>query len=514
MSRINTNVASLIAQRVLTQNNTSLVGALERLSTGLRINRGKDDPAGLIASQGLRAEKASIGKAITNAERADQVVNIAEGGLDEITGLLNELQALTTETSNTQGLSTEEKKANQLQIDSIIQTIDRVASATSFQGTKLLNGNFDYTTTNVHANLNTFTVNGAKLGFHDTLDVDVVVTASAQYGGFVLSLGNNNIDLATQNSQFVIEIAGAKGSRELSFASGTTLNSIIAAINSFTDVTGVAATISGSTAIRLESDKFGSDQFVSVRVVNDGGVGGNGIYRFEASNTALADTVATPTTWTGAANKITDFGQDVSATINGIVATTRGTSARINTDFLDVEVDLKSTGTGANAQTLGAVTAFRITGGGADFQLAGRVDIAGKVSLGISNVAVRNLGRNDLTVAGTDGTFYLSDLGSGKRLNLVDGDQGGAQAVVEKAIREVSSLRGRLGAFQKNTVGATIRSLSVALENTTAAESVIRDADFASETAELTRSQILVSSATQILTLANSQPQSALQLLG
>ena len=134
MSRINTNVPSLIAQRVLGQNNISLNTSLERLSTGFRINRGKDDPAGLIVSQNLRAELAAVGQAIKNAERADQVVNIAEGGLTEISGLLNELQALITQNANDAGLSSEEKKANQLQIDSILQTVDRIASATSFQG--------------------------------------------------------------------------------------------------------------------------------------------------------------------------------------------------------------------------------------------------------------------------------------------------------------------------------------------------------------------------------------------
>src|SRR5690606_38533537 len=145
MSRINTNVGSLLAQRVLSQQNQTLNKSLERLSTGLRINRGADDPAGLIASESLRSEKASITAAIANAERADQVINIAEGGLQEINTLLLELQGLIGQSANDAGLSREEKEANQLQIDSILQTIDRIASSTSFQGTKLLNGTFDFT---------------------------------------------------------------------------------------------------------------------------------------------------------------------------------------------------------------------------------------------------------------------------------------------------------------------------------------------------------------------------------
>ena len=146
----------------------------------------------------------------------------------------------------------------------------------------------------------------------------------------------------------------------------------------------------------------------------------------------------------------------------------------------------------------------------ADFQLASKIDIAGKVSIGIGNVAARSIGKIE-----DGGTAYtIADLGSGKALNVVDGEHNVAQSAVVSAIREISSLRGRLGAFQKNTIGATIRSLGVSLENTTAAESTIRDADFATETAGLTRSQILVSSTTNVLALANSQPQNVLQLLG
>ncbi len=518
MSRINTNVSSLIAQRVLGQNNQSLGTTLERLSTGLRINRGKDDPAGLIASQNLRADKVAIGAAISNAERADQVVNIAEGGLDEISGLLTELQGLVTSTANTAGLSVEEKQANQLQIDSILQTIDRVASATSFQGAKLLNGNFDYTTTGVNGNVSAFKVNGAKLGFNESRNVDVIVTTSAQVGGFFLSFGAGSLNLGGAGasdgatSSFVIEVTGAKGSRELSFSSGATLSDIATAINSFTDVTGVEAAVSGTTGIRLASDAFGSDQFVGVKVVDDGGIGAasnTGLYNFESQDTNAA-AASRLSTFGAANNQIKDAGQDVKATINGIVATTQGTKARISTDFLDVELDLSSTGSGTNAQTLGAMSAFTITGGGADFQLAGRVDIAGKVSLGISNVAARSLGK---LVEGSS-NYFLSNLGSGSSLNVVSGDISTAQDVVGNAIKEVSSLRGRLGSFQQNTVGATIRSLGIAFENTAAAESSIRDVDFAKETANLTRSQILVSSAQNTLGLANVQPQSALQLLG
>jgi flagellin len=203
--------------------------------------------------------------------------------------------------------------------------------------------------------------------------------------------------------------------------------------------------------------------------------------------------------------------------VNGVTATTRGTEVQINTDFLDVAIDLNydtSVGSAPNAARLGSLTAFTITGGGADFMLASKVDIGGKVSLGVQNVAVRDLGRSTADGASGGAAMFLKDLGIGRSLNLVDGDLSVAQNVIERSIRDVNSLRGRLGSFQQNTIGATIRSLGIGLENSTAAESVIRDTEFAGETSRLTQAQVLSQSATSALALANAAPQTVLQLLG
>jgi flagellin len=509
MSRINTNVQSLLAQRVLGQNQNGLRSSLERLSTGLRINRGKDDPAGLIASENLRSEMKSINSAIGNAERADQVVNIAEGGLQEVSGLLTELQGLITASASKAGLSGSEKAANQLQIDSILQTIDRIASATSFQGMKLLNGNFDYKVSSVASGVTDFRVNGAKFN-GSSLSVDVLVTQSAQQAGLYLSMGGTALDLGAASSTFTVEIAGSLGSRELTFTSGATVANIAAAINSFKEITGVEASVvasGGANGVKLFSSNFGSAEFVSSKVIHDGGAVGSGIYNLLSNNFNALDTTAGPIAYNSstASQGVRDDGLDIGATINGLSATSNGKTARINSDFLDIELTFNT----STAQTLGAVgtgQTMKLTGGGADFQLAGQVDIAGKVSLGIGDVATRKLGDSSHGL--------LSTLASGKANNLVDSKGDVAQEIVNKAIEQVSSLRGRLGAFQKNTVGATIRSLGIAVENTAAAESTIRDADFAGETAALTRSQILVSASTQVLGLANTAPQSVLQLLG
>ena len=119
------------------------------------------------------------------------MVNIAEGGLQEINALLLEVQGLVTETANNAALSQEEKEANQLQVDSILQTIDRLAATSNFQGTKLLNGTFDFTISGLDAAVSDYSINAAKLEFGDTRDIQIVVTGSAQHGGLFLSAGGS-----------------------------------------------------------------------------------------------------------------------------------------------------------------------------------------------------------------------------------------------------------------------------------------------------------------------------------
>ncbi|MFO0829910.1 MAG: flagellin [Phycisphaerales bacterium] len=488
MSRINQNISSLIAQRTLGNQNRGLQTSLQRLSTGLRVNRGADDPAGLIASENLRAEKTAISGAISNAQRADQVVNVAEGGLQEVSNLLVELQGLVGATANEAGVSQEEKDANQLQIDSILQTIDRIANATSFQGSKLLNGNFDYTTSAVSTGITNVNVNTARLSDNGSARaVTVTVLTSARTAGVFLSTGASFSNGGSGEVTF--EITGTKGVQQFTFASGTSQTDIVSAINSFKDALGVSAVqdTTDNTRVNISSVGYGTDAFVRVK---------------ELANQAATNFIfASATDTNGTANRKA-YGRDATVLINGTQATTDGLTARVSTDGFDVSLSLDGAGA---LNTTNAASTFFITGGGADFNLAPKVNLAGKVSLGIETVTTGNLGDN------LDG--FLSALKAGGAANVQNGDLSKAQSIVETAIKQVSSLRGRLGAFQKNVVGATISSLGVALENTAAAESSIRDTDFAAETANLTRAQILSQAATQSLALANSSPQAVLSLL-
>jgi flagellin len=464
MSRINTNVSSLIAQRVLTSNNNALNKSLERLSTGLKINSGADNPAGLIASENLRAEKAGITQAIDNAGRASNIIGTAEGGLSEVSSLLTELQSLVGQAANSGGLSNEEVQANQLQVDSILNTINRIAQSTAFQGKKLLNGNYSYTTSGVTStSFDNVQINSARVPDGGTVNVVVQVTASAQTGQIVYSNG----DLA---DNVTIEVAGNTGTEQLSFSSGTTISAIAASINAVTTATGVSATVSGTDLV-VNSTTFGVDQFVSLKTV---------------AGTFVPDS-----------NK--DYGRDAAVTINGAEAQANGLAISYRSSNLDIEFDLDKT------FNLAGTDSFVVTGGGASFALGSKVTESDKASIGISSVSTGSLGDSN--------NGYLSSLASGGDASLSSGNLVTAQKVIDKAIKQVSQLRGRLGAFQKFTIGSTINSLGVAFENASAAESAIRDTDFAQETANLTRSQILAQAATTVLAQANAAPQAALQLL-
>ena len=181
MSRINTNVSSLIAQNILGWSNQALGQSLERLSTGLRINRGKDDPSGLIASENLRSDIVSVRAAITNGQRANQVIATADSALGEVSSLLNDIRGLVTESANSGALSDAQIEANQLQLDSSLEALNRIAQTTAFQGRKLLDGNLDFITDPVtnFGEITNLQIDQASLGSAGSVSVDVSVTTAA-----------------------------------------------------------------------------------------------------------------------------------------------------------------------------------------------------------------------------------------------------------------------------------------------------------------------------------------------
>jgi flagellin len=279
-------------------------------------------------------------------------------------------------------------------------------------------------------------------------------------------------------SAVVIDLQGAEGIVTLNFPASATSVDLAVAINAQSDATGVFASATAGT-VTLLSQGHGSDQFVAVRALS-----GSADFDVVDRN---GQTVERTT------------GRDAVGTINGAPTVGDGLNLQLNSFLLDVAVRLDDDfGIGS--------TTFAITGGGSLFQLGPRVNTNQQENIGVKSIQANKLGNRSVG--------FLSELMDGQRLSLRTERFQEASDVINEVIDQVAVLRGRLGAFERNTLQPNIAQLQITSENLAASESVIRDTDFAVETTELTRAQILVQAGNSILAIANAQQQNVLTLLG
>jgi flagellin len=271
----------------------------------------------------------------------------------------------------------------------------------------------------------------------------------------------------------VFQLGGKDGVEVFTFQQGTSVDDLQATLAAFSDSTGVSAAVNGTT-LELTSTAYGSDAYVDIQILEEA-VGG------------------TFTNSVGSGDR--SEGTDIVATVNGILALGDGNSIALSTTTLALQTTIDAGFTGT--------INFDITGGGALFQLGPDVVSNQQARFGITSVNTAKLG-------GVSGKLF--DLKSGESASLAN-DPTTAFRIVEEAIDKVTSLRGRLGSFQRTTLETNKNALGDTLVNLTDAESSIRDADFAAETAALTRAQILVQSGTTVLAIANQNPQNVLALL-
>lgn len=478
MSRINTNVDSLVALNSLTNTNSQLGTTLSRLSTGTRVNSGKDDPAGLISGNLLKSEISSISSAIGNNNRANAVLSTSDASLGQIGDLLDNIQGILTTAANKGALSQDEIDANQASIDSAISSVDRIAGSAQFAGKKLLDGSLGFqlsgvgrtdvasaTFTNVQVNLANFNANG------DAITVNVSLTTAAKQASVALAASSATVDST-------LEIIGSNGATTVKIGSGQSAKD---AINGVSDVTGIIAT--GSSTIYLNSLDYGKNAFVTVN-----NVAGNLVSGLTSSAT----------------------GSDVTGTINGQAFSGSGLNATLKGSNLDLSL------TFGDSLTDGSSTSFTIDRGGAKFQLGINLNSSNQINLGIGSFASSSLGRVVVDANGDTQDNTLASLKTGGQNALTAATDRGQKAasIVKSAIGQVSTARARIGAIQSNTIESNLQSLQVSQENLSSARSDIVDTDFAKETANLTRLQILVQAGTSALSVANSRPQSVLKLLG
>lgn len=467
-----TNLNTMQLLNIVNRTSQSQSNALTQLSTGLKINKASDNPAGLIAMENFNAELTAVNAALDNNQRADAMLATAEGGLTEISSLLSEIETLAMASVNDSTLSTAEIQANQSQIDAALESIDRIANTTTFNGKQLLNGAQAINVTGVAANTAENLRVYSRGAGSSNVDVTVTVDTAANSATGTLTVGTGTVSAATE-----IVIAGTLGTQTISLGVGDDTSDIAGKINAAAAATGVDAVVSGND-VRLESSTVGSDAFVSLSVLSGGGLTGG---------TSLAD-VARAT------------GTDAVVTVNGRQVTADGADVSYSGNGLSLSFSLGTSLDAASDTETFTVT----TTGGMTFQLG--TDSTTQSTMGLDSVGTYRLG-------GGDAGAYLSDLKSGGSADL-QSDSANTLKAVRKAITQVAATKGRIGGFQKFQVQTSINSLTASAESLTAAKSVIADTDYAVATAELNRQSVLLNSGISLLGLANQQASQILSLLG
>ena len=462
------NIASLTAQHNLGRASAGVQKSVERLSSGLKINRGSDGPAALVISEKQRSQIAGLRAAIDNSEKAVSLVQTAEGALSEINSLLVKVRSLAIDSANTGINDADALAANQAEINNALDTIDRIANNTQFGTKKLLDGS---------AGINGVSSNGDVAFLKGTAD-----TIAGSYAVTVTTAGERATETATtdQTQALATDEIVTINDVSISLTAGLNQNQVIDRINEFSSQTGVTAELDG-TSTRLYTGDFGSNSSVTV-----------------VSN------VADDSTSSGFGTTLnSDNGVDIVGTIGG--ASFNGSGNVITADSgaakgLSLQIAAASTDA---TSTLTAVTStVSVTDNSLQFQIGPNQNQTANIAINKINPVALGFG-----VVGNQFTNLNEiDITSASKANDSIG-------VIDAAIDDVTNLRGSLGAFQANTLESTANNLRATLENTINAESVIRDTDFAEEISNFTRNQVLVQAGTSALGQANQIPQLVLSLL-
>lgn len=483
---INSNIASLNAQRSLNTSQTALATSLQRLSSGLRINSAKDDSAGLAISERMTAQIRGLNQAARNANDGISLAQTAEGALTEVSSNLQRLRELAVQSANATN-SASDRASLDAESTQLIAEITRVASQTSFNGTTLLDGSFTSQAFQVGANANqTISVTSIADSRATGLGSNTLVAAGTLMGttkAAAATLAGGNL-VAVEAGLTVTTVNGGT-TAAFGYAALADAKAIAAAINTNAATVGVTATASNSATLSALS-AAGTVSFT---------LGGT-------STAAISAAVTDPTDLTALMGAING-----AAGTTGVTATFTSTSAKnsltlTSSDGSDISI-LDYANTSAVVGDTIAFSGVTLTEGGADSSLK-----IGSVSLSSTKGAITLAGHNADVFNTATSTF--SSVASLSLTTAANAQL--AIAVVDAALGQVNSSRGDLGAYQ-NRFSSAIANLQTTAENVSAARSRIQDADFAAETASLTRNQILQQAGVAMLAQANALPQQVLTLL-
>ena len=434
------NLARAFAQ--LNQSNT-------RLATMSRINRGSDDPAGLIAVGQLQSELTAIKAASDSAARAGGAIHVADSGMAEVGNLLNTIHGNLLDVAGGT-LSDGQINAKQIEIDAALEAINRIGSYTSFNSRKLLDGSGSFEVSGANdQQISNIEVQQNAGGGQQTLDVEVLQAAASARVTYEGGAVAEDVSL---------EISGNEGTVVLDFSAGASVDQIAQAVNSTSDSSGVAASVEDGV-LTFSSSGVGSDSRVTVEAASGS---------FDVG-------------------EATAGGTDVVANVNGVEFTGQGNQLKINTQTVQADVEFVS---GFSGQA----DPVTISGGAMTFNFS--PSPGDTVSLSLPKINAAALGGS---------TGRLSDLASGGSASLTSGNLARAVDVVDTARNQVLQARARAGAFEKYTIQSSQRVLGNMEENLSSAMSMIQDTDAALEASRLTQSRIMVNAALSSVALASQR---------
>jgi flagellin len=477
-STINTNVNTLTAQRNLGMSQLSLSTSMSRLSSGLRINSAKDDAAGLAISERMTSQIRGLNQATRNANDAISLSQTAEGALGAITTNLQRMRELSVQSANGTN-SASDRVALQAEVTQLAAEIDRVAGTTQFNGQNLLDGTLTSSTFQVGANaaqtisLSVANAQGSAIGSNDVKGLLTAGTVTSSVGAKV-----NNVDAQT------LTVSGTLGAKDLTVGVNATAKTVVGLVNAQTGSTGVSATatttatvagiLTGATNITLIGKNTGAAVTISGAVAD------------AANLTGLVTLVNNQTGTTG-----------ITATSNGnnlVLTSATGD---------DIVVGTTDTAGGGFAATLAGGD------GGTKAIVTTDAVVGGAITFSSSSAFSVKSDKATIVAAATTG----STLSSVSAVNIsTAAGATSALSVIDSALAGISSQRASLGAIQ-NRFESTVSNLQTTSENLSASRSRIQDADFAQETANLSRSQILQQAGTAMVAQANQLPQGVLALL-
>ena len=513
---INTNVASLNAQRNLSASQTNLAKSMQRLSSGLRINSAKDDAAGLAISDRMTSQIRGLNQATRNANDGISLAQTAEGAMQESTNILQRMRELAVQSANDTN-SASDRASLQSEVDQLKQELTRIAETTTFNGKKLLDGSMISAQFQVGANAGetiSFGIGSARstdLGNHSL----TTNNATAAQGIEVASAADTDTADGNNVGAQTLTVVGKEGSSTVSVAENDSAAKIAEAVNTQSEKTGVTAT--AKTTATLGTLSADGSVSLNLQGTNTTAIGITAtVLKDDLSN--LASAINEQAGNTGITAKLSDdkksitleqsAGYDIKisdfvhggAGVGGTTATFEVTGSE------GIAVALTDTaGADAAAETaaIAANTDSTTVGGQVSFASSASFNVTSSIANAagsIFNNATANAA-NVSTLQSINTLDITSVDGSSKAIEAVDG-----------ALMQIDNMRGDLGAVQ-NRFESTIANLQNISENISAARSRILDADIAQETSKMTSQNILQQAGVSILAQANQAPQLALSLL-